>query len=68
MPDPKEGWEPAEPSVRGLLEPHEVSRLAGKLEVLARPDPSPWHGVLKDLIEELNEIMAGLEGLIEPVS
>ena len=36
--------------------------------MLARPDPSRWHGVLDDLIEELNEIKARLEVFIEPVA
>jgi len=32
------------------------------------PDPSRWHGVLDELIEELNEIKARLEELTEPVA
>ena len=67
-PDPDEEWDPGKLPVRCLLEPHEASQLAGMLEVLAMPDPSRWHVVLDDLIEELNEIKARLEELIEPVA
>ncbi|WP_406699471.1 hypothetical protein V5E97_11450 [Singulisphaera sp. Ch08] len=69
-PSPDDTWNAESAPARCPLEPHEVTQLTEKLEMLAQPDPSLWHDAIDDLIEELSElkVIYRLGKVIEPVA